>query len=210
MPMKISLNNFIDRLVKDANNKQNPEHSRLIIHNKKYANVEKSKIPSMSLKKIEAVYSFIARDLKDYENVEVSKETYDKLETLIHLIQQKTKDYKSKHGKIYLFISRLIFGDVEKISKSLVGDLGILRMRYNPNVIPADEEIDFNQPDFIDPFVDDFDNPINLPKKPVKKTKNPNPVQNQNIEDLLNPPIYSPYMPPVEDEFRKLENQIKE
>lgn len=221
--MPLRLNNFIDRLITDANNVENPQHSRWIRDNKKYSFVEKARIPRRSIKKIEVVFSLINEELKNYAGARVNQQTHDKMRTLIEKVQQTTQNYKQKHGKLYLFLSSLFayiffkgksFG-IDNISRDLRNNLENLCNNFNPNLLPNvfdnnDVDLDPPNPQQPDPFDDHFDDLFRQPNRPIKKPKTPDKTPNpQNDEDLLKPPVFSPYIPAEEDEVRKLENQVK-
>ena len=52
------------------------------------------------------------------------------MEKLIGLVQYNVQNYKSQHSKVYLFFSKIFFGDIDKISHKLIQHLDTLRIRY--------------------------------------------------------------------------------
>ncbi len=131
-----NFNKFIDKLInlKSTNSIEAKKHTRWIYHKKTLSYIVKSTKPNQAIVKIESVLSRLNADLKKYVSSELDKKTYENTEILIRLIQQKVISYKSRHGKIYLFFSKIFFGNIDKISNKVSHRLENIRSSYHPMV----------------------------------------------------------------------------
>ncbi len=215
--MVVGLNNYIENLI-NVRDPLNMKNLRWVFHNKKISYIEKSKILPSSIKKIEYVLFRLNEDFKKFDAYNVDKNAYNKLKNLIQLVEEKVKKYKSKHGKIYLFFSRLFFGDVDKRSKAFTNHLDSLRRRYENNLIDnRGNNIDAN-PNIINDNANPMDNGFGkVNPKPINpKLRKNHPTKARNVKkDLVEkakliPLVYKAYVPSPTDESKKLENQVKE
>lgn len=211
--MMAPLNKFVDKLITPNIENAAEKQLRWTFLNTRFSYIEKSKVQSGSSKKIEKVLSELNNSFKRFNAAKVDKDAYEKMETLMQLVQQKVQNYKSKHGKVYLFFSRVFFGNVDKVSRDLISHLRDLRQRHDPNA-PADEPkieipkknpFNFDDDEWID-FGDD-----EIEQNPFKKQpKRPQQKPIQEPVDFTQAPVYGPYRPPVADQAAQLENQIKD
>lgn len=149
--MSLSLKNYIEILINPSISTSLDDKSLRWVYNpKKFPNkfsyLNKSKIPSKSIVKIESILKRISCDITKYGQVKIEKGEDEKISLLIRLVKEKVENYKKKHCKIYLIISRILFGNIDKISKTLVDQLEILRKDYQPqNANTEDKEESFHE-----------------------------------------------------------------
>lgn len=215
--MTSALSKYLNQLMTNDPIPGDVNHYRWVCRNKKFSCIQKSKIPAFSIVKIETVLSRLNKDLKRFDTLKVDKGAAQDLEKFIGMVRKKTDAYKNKHGAFYRFLSRLLYGDIDIISKNLINHLDRLRLSFRP---PLDNQPDlkddfppFNVEDFIDFFPEDQfaqNLPVQPPKKNKPDSKKPvQPAKKIDEEVLLKPPVYGPYIAPAPDEETKLENHIK-
>lgn len=128
----MNLKNYLDQIVpKD-------EEFRWIYKKDKIETVPTSESYNKD-KKIEKVLSIINKNLENYGKI-CEKDDKQSLNQLKMSIEKHVKHYHEKHhgfwGKIYLFFSRVIYGDVDKLCQQVFNKIG----QFEPKIQKEEEE----------------------------------------------------------------------
>lgn len=204
------LEEHLKGLIELQSNHHYESHPRWIYHSHKFSYVNRSQVPKTAIKKIERVFSLLTQDFKNnYANAVVDKKAFDQLNVLEKRIREKTLEYKSKHGAVYLFFCKIFFGNINRLSHGLIQEIQKLKSRYKAE---TNEYVGNDTNNYLlngnkDPCEDtqSFEESIEEPSPHIMNTSVLQPY-----EELLSPPVYENYIPRELNEKEKLEiNRFK-
>lgn len=193
--MAIDLNSYLNNLITPPNiGEGNEPHTRWVFDKKRkrFGYIEKSNVPSSATKKIEKVLSLLNKDIRQFTVAEGNENTNEKLDHLIHRINLNVQRYKSRHSKIYLFFSRLFFGNIDIISSQLINRLNYLRHRNPGNDGLGGVGIPDGQPvQGIDPQDQMYHNLFNRNQNRYPNFNQNNRRLNFGFDQFFNNPIFN-------------------
>jgi hypothetical protein len=122
------VSNLLDPIGPNVENPGNAKHKKRWVLSKDHQMIKMAHFHSSQTQKIEKIFSKLNNQLEKFVDQEKSFTQFEKnqLQNLLIKVNEYAWKYQQSHGKIYLYISKLLFGDIRKKKEEIEKNIQLL------------------------------------------------------------------------------------